>query len=91
MNNATKLDANQVIKNVFDETLSVLKVKGEFDDVIATFTEATADALGDIADPMVTNPSVNATVISLLKGILNQVGGGGGGDATAANQLTQIN
>lgn len=86
----TRLDANQVLKNSFDENLKALRVLGIYDEVQAVFLEAISDVLGTISDPSQTDPTQNATMISLLKGILETQGSGSGGDATAANQLLQL-
>lgn len=92
MKDITRLDANQVIKNSYNETLKALKVVGEYDEIQTALIEALYDAIGTTADPSQTDPTQSATVVSLLKGILETQGGGAGpgGDASAANQVLMI-
>ena len=65
----TKLDADQVIKNVYDEAANKLRVDSTFSGTISVALDAATDsvAIGDGTDELVINPdgSINAIITDI--------------------------
>lgn len=50
MNNRTRLDANQVIKNVYNENVEALETVGAFDEIQSVFLESIEENVKKQAD-----------------------------------------
>ena len=50
MTNRTRLDANQVIKNVYNETVDALDTVGIYDEIQSTFLESIEENIEVLAD-----------------------------------------